>query len=189
MPINFYKAGDKEIREIRKGEGGHDKRCSKKEKEREREREREDRASSSTLLVIPYRASVSWDITGCGPRLRCLRCRVRRCANRPVNIVISWETWSLAGAIVSTTSLDIYIYIYIYIVRPLQTSFADHLPRAPLAPNWNWPLHSINSMRGDFVSFAGQSLVSRLRSFVAPPLSTVSRHHLGRKANVRLGSV
>ena len=40
MPINFYKAGDKEIREIRKGEGGHDKRCSKKEKEREGERER-----------------------------------------------------------------------------------------------------------------------------------------------------
>ena len=128
MPINFYKAGDKEIREIRKGEGGHDKRYGKKEREIEREggRERErivHRAARSSwyLIALPYREI----LPDAGPDYAASgRCRVRRCANRPVNIVISWETWSLAGAIVSTTSLDIYIYIR----RPLSrtTSHGHH---------------------------------------------------------------
>lgn len=56
--------------------------------------------------------------------------------------------------------------------RPTRSSmlawslFRHHFPRVPLAPNWNWPLHPINSLPGDFVLHAGRSLASHLSSSV-----------------------
>jgi len=67
-------------------------------------------------------------------------------------IAIFWETWNLAGVIVRTDS--------IYCLcqgRWRQTGGEDcdvtteplheRVPRVPLAPNWNWSLHWINSLR------------------------------------------
>lgn len=56
--------------------------------------------------------------------------------------------------------------------RPTRSSmlawslFRHHFPRVPLAPNWNWPLHPINSLPADFVLHAGRSLASHLSSSV-----------------------
>lgn len=72
VPINFYKASDKEIREIRSKVEGE----ASVNEERERERKLVHRARPDILsrfrIVRYYRMRA--------PELRCLRCCIRRCA-------------------------------------------------------------------------------------------------------------
>lgn len=116
-----------------------------KEEASERGREKERESWSIEHAPISYRASVSWDITGCGPPKYGAGCADR------VNIAISWESSSLAGSITPNDRPR-------RIVRPPRrclhrerkaarwSLLRDRFPRVPLAPNWNWPLHPINSL-------------------------------------------
>lgn len=159
-PINFYKAGDKEIREIRKDEGGH---VTLRE---ERIVHRVAR-SSWYLIALPYREilpDAGSDYAASGAAFD----------DAPTDRWILWFPEKPEVSRVLSFQLPLSIYRRTLVVVCIAKGtldevadlFRDYLPRVPLAPNWNWPLHPINSLRRDFVQFAGKSPVSRLRSFL-----------------------
>jgi len=70
------------------------------------------------------------------------------------NIAISWETRNLAGVVVRTDRTRYIVRAKAVGVRPAGEDcdvtaepLHERVPRVPLAPNWNWSLHWINSLR------------------------------------------
>lgn len=128
---------------------GKSGRRSKERLASERGRERERESSCIEDAPISYRVSVSWDITGCGPpkyaAFDAAFDDAPPSADRILRFPEKVEV-SRASSLERPTS-TYRPHVDVCERKAARWSlFRDHFPRVPLAPNWNWPLHPINSL-------------------------------------------